>query len=555
METSTELNESLSESAGTQITLRITQLEEDIENGILIHRQKTVGADGRRVTAACWNVFHQICEAVEPHETVANYYFCIACNKVIFNPNKGGNTNKFNRHECTKKQTHPIIQEEKDRLKYSMAKFVVDDIRPYSLVEGKGFKSFCYDMIRFGQDHPQASTEALQSALPSRNTVKDGVAEIAKSAREVIAAEMKNALDNGSVSAVIDAWTDNHQHQSYLGIIAILGYEREDGLMITKKYTLSVNNMTELRKTKDIIRSHLFEVLALYGVSKEVAVLKIVFVHDRGGNIRYGLFDEAMIQIFCFCHILNNILGKMLELSDVKKIIKDASELTSYVKNAGLCAHLKKTLKTYSKTRWNSVCMMLESIVENYPKIVDVLTEKNQQLMKAPRFARERVKMPLEYIASINITQITEVASFLAPFKLMSEDLEGFKKPTLHKVWPAYLKISELLKPDTFAYEFSTHAHIIEDMKLAGLMYINSNLTDIEPKERHKIATILHPLLKSLPKLSETEKDNAYRIVDRLVKLANPNDVIPTQATKRQRKFKQDYLNDFCQISGLFKLT
>lgn len=79
----------------------------------------------------------------------------------------------------------------------------------------------------------------------------------------------------------------------------------------------------------------------------------------------------------------------------------------------------------------------------------------------------------------------------------------------------------------------------------------------IEPKERHKIATVLHPLLKNLPKLNETEKDDAYRIVDRLVKQANDasSDAAPMQAAKRQRKFKEDFLNDFCKIEGKLRFT
>lgn len=196
---------------------------------------------------------------------------------------------------------------------------------------------------------------------------------------------------------------------------------------------------------------------------------------------------------------------------------------------------------------------MFESIVENYPKIVDILTEKNQQLSIVSRSTRNKQKMPLEYLSNIDITEISEIAAFLTPFKQISVNLEGFKNPSLHKVWPAFLKIQELLKPDTFAYEYSIHGHIIEEMKSAGLMYINSNLRDFEPKDQHKIATVSHPVLKNLPKLSDAEKENAYRIVDRLVKQANPSDAVPIPAAKRQRKFNEDFLNDFCKIEGKLK--
>lgn len=167
-----------------------------------------------------------------------------------------------------------------------MAKFVADDIRPYHLVDGNGFKSFCYELMRFGQQHPQATKNDLHSVLPCRNSVKNGVAEIAKESRKFIALELQKALETGAITIILDGWTDNHQHQSYLGVIAILMYEEGDGQIITKKYTLSVNNIIELRKTKRVISAHLFEVLDLYGISKQTAVHKIVVVHDRGANIK-----------------------------------------------------------------------------------------------------------------------------------------------------------------------------------------------------------------------------------------------------------------------------
>lgn len=105
-----------------------------------------------------------------------------------------------------------------------------------------------------------------------------------------------------------------------------------------------------------------------------------------------------------------------------------------------------------------------------------------------------------------------------------------------------------MLHPDPLAYELSNNAHIIEDMKSAGLDYINSNLKDIEPKEQHKVATI--PILKTLSKLNAVERENAYRIVDRFVKQNSSNDIIPVPTAKRQRKFHEDFLNDFCKIEG-----
>lgn len=537
------------EESNRHIEVRKNELKIGIENGNYFYRAKTVGADKKPVRASCWNVFHEICDNAEPDKAIPDFFYCTGCAQILYNSIKGGNTNKFNRHICAKKQAHPIKKEDKDKIKYAAAKFVVNDFRPYHTVDGNGFKSFCFQIMQFGQNHPMASMEDLHSVLPCRNTVKEGIREIAKESQQFISTEIEKAIQFGSANIVIDAWTDSFQHESYLGIIAILTYEEIDGQIKTKKYTLAVDNMSELVKTKKVIANHLFDTLSAYKISKQVAISDLKMIHDRGSNVKFGLRDEHLIQIYCYCHILNNIVSELLKQDEVKKIIAAASDLASYVKNGGLCKHLNSTLKTYSKTRWNSVSIMFESIIKNYSKIVDVLTEKQGEQSNSSRSSQN--KQPLDYISNIDISAMSEIATFLKPFKNISDNLEGYKYPTLHKVWPAFLKIRELLSPDTLAFEILSYAHIIEDMKTAGMDYFNSHLRDFEPKEQHKVATILHPVLKKLTKITVQEKELAYGIVDRLIKQNNPDDVAfrPTPII-RHRNFSEDYLNDFCTIEG-----
>lgn len=531
------------------IDSRKNELKEGIINGKYFYREKTVGADGKPVRASCWNIFYEICDNTEPDKVIPDYFYCTGCTQILHNSIKGGNTNKFNRHSCARKFAHPITKEDKDKIKYAAAKFVVNDFRPFHTVEGNGFKSFCFQIMQFGQEHPQASLEDLNSVLPSRNTVKEGIREIATQTQKFISTEIERAISFGSVAIAIDAWTDSFRHESYLGIIAVLTYEELDGRIITKKYTLGIDNMAELVKSKKVIADHLFQTLAIYGIPKQVAVKNFNMVHDRGSNLKFGLRDENMIQTYCFCHIINNIVSELLKQDEVKKIIAAASDLASYIKNGGLCKRLNSTLKTFSKTRWNSVSIMFDSIIENYAKIVDILTEKQRELNSS---RTSQNKQPLDYISHVDISAMSEIADFLKPFKQISVKLEGYKTPTLHKVWPAFIKIREILTADPLAFEMLSYAHIIEDMKISGLNYLNSHLRDFEPKEQHKISTILHPVLKKLPKINAQEKDDAYRIVDRLVKQNNPDDVVlsPTPIV-RQPRFSEDFLNDFCNVEGI----
>lgn len=92
-------------------------------------------------------------------------------------------------------------------------------------------------------------------------------------------------------------------------------------------------------------------------------------------------------------------------------------------------------------------------------------------------------------------------------------------------------------------------------MKTEGLHYITSNLCDFQPKDNHKIATILHPMLKNLTVVREEEKIQAYRLVDSMMRNMTPEEVaVVPERVSNSRRFEADFLNDFCN-EGYFKLS
>jgi hypothetical protein len=81
---------------------------------------------------------------------------------------------------------------------------------------------------------------------------------------------------------------------------------------------------------------------------------------------------------------------------------------------------LTTTLKKDVDTRWNSVVEMLRSIVANKDKVIEVLTQRNEE----------------HWLDSINFTLLEDICDVLMPFKLASEELCADKIPTLHLVLP-----------------------------------------------------------------------------------------------------------------------
>lgn len=69
----------------------------------------------------------------------------------------------------------------------------------------------------------------------------------------------------------------------------------------------------------------------------------------------------------------------MCKVEDVKSIIQNAAKLVKFLKISGLNSHpiMKgSSVKSFCKTRWNTVHDVLKSIVLNYTKIINVLQAK-----------------------------------------------------------------------------------------------------------------------------------------------------------------------------------
>lgn len=118
------------------------------------------------------------------------------------------------------------------------------------------------------------------------------------------------------------------------------------------------------------IRSKLIEYLESYSLGSLID--KFVFVSDRGSNIRKAL--EPYHSIHCFAHMVNNLVVHMLK--DIDQSMTAVKALVKYFKVSGLNSILEETLKSFVKTRWNSVYYMIKSVITNWNQINEILREK-----------------------------------------------------------------------------------------------------------------------------------------------------------------------------------
>lgn len=197
----------------------------------------------------------------------------------------------------------------------------------------------------------------------------------------------------------------------------------------------------------------------------------------------------------------------MCKIPSVQKIVQDASSVVSFIRNSGLGEKCNPKLKKYVESRWNTVYNLFNTLLLNYTRVAQLLLDKEEA---------DKTANVMDKISIISRTDLEKIAAFLKNFTVWSERLEADKTPTLWMVWPTFVSIQNHLE------ERETDESIIKQMKEAGRLYLDKNLTDFAPTMTHKISTVLHPLLKQIALASKEEKKHVYSVIDDSIWVAEP---------------------------------
>lgn len=210
---------------------------------------------GKRRRSEVWKKFDEIYSA-DSKQQIKYFYQCCECREIIYSPYNDGNTNRLLRHICYEidannnsetAKTLLITKSDRENLKMASAKFVSKDLRPYYAVECKGLLDLCYSCVKFGQKYRKASEADFLAAMPSRNTVRSAVTEMANVNRKKIAHLIKSGINSGGVAASTDTWTDDYRHATYINVVAHLCIHENNEIKYYR-FILSTSEITEIVK-------------------------------------------------------------------------------------------------------------------------------------------------------------------------------------------------------------------------------------------------------------------------------------------------------------------
>ena len=223
----------------------------------------------------------------------------------------------------------------------------------------------------------------------------------------------------GSMSFTTDMWTDDIKQRNYT---TLTGHWIENWMLHNRVLTTEEFDAT-LAKTGINVKLQLEDIFNTLGLDT-THLDNAIFTTDRGTNIISALKDEERLD--CVNHVLNRVIQPSLEDKNAPKevynLLKAVKKLVRYVKKNNLQDLLSKTLKQSNSTRWNSIFLMLKSVLEAY-----------EELQKM--FALHK-PIEVRQVSITNYNLLKQLTDFLKPFSIITKVFEEERQPTLHLVIP-----------------------------------------------------------------------------------------------------------------------
>jgi len=379
-------------------------------------------------------------------------------------------------------------------LRTSLAYFCAADLRPFS-AQGTGFQHLAQTLIGIGSKYGNISAKAI---LPPRTTVAD----VCRAEAEVARAELVKVINTqvkryGIIGVMTNMWQKEYKKKTLLQSLFTcyrVGAWLQGSLWCT--------SFLEAQKSADNIRLSLNNMAGLLSLS-DMAV-HFYFVTDQGSNIKAALSGKYQ-RLACACHCLSTALkhalpggpgdqGNSAELQGLQQAVDEVKAVVRYIKKSGLNATLKKSVVQENETRWNSMLMILESVIAQETQIKDALQRTGQS----------------HRIEHIDFSLLAQFTAFLQPLKTATKLLEGDSYPTLHHVVLQREKLLQHARPQPL------DSPLLSQLKcrLTESLQMKFEVTGM-----HNLALFMHPAYKGLRRLSATDRGRVYSMARSYVDL------------------------------------
>lgn len=463
---------------------------------------------------------------------------CSKCKRVLkYSPNNG--TSNALAHAKKHETTVQTVTLDKFVLKRKVAFSATDkmklidagvslvskDLRPFACIGGEGMINLAHTLWNLGAKYGSVSDEEMIDIMPCRRAISKHVRIKAKDKKDQLQTLLLKAVERSPFIAVTcDIWQDNYKRISYLGVTS--HYHDEELKLCDQIIALKPLDWNK-KKDHTFIKNAVKDAIEKCGIPFDEN--KLIFVTDRGGNVKKALKD--FIRLNCFPHFVNNVSKESCKIDIISNNIAACGELVRFTKISGLNNEFEKSLKSSSATRFNSVLATVDSIIENWDQLESLFMRENET----------------ERLSEIDKSVILQMKSFLQPLKKWSDFTESSHKSSLFAVW---LAIDSLIKHCTVTDD---DEHFTTLMKTKALCYIEKRF---ELHSFHRIATFLHPNFKNLRFASDSMVQCTVNETKQLLQKYEDTSVVAAPCNAQHRRSSgssvssvdselSNYLNDF----------
>lgn len=369
---------------------------------------------------------------------------------------------------------------------HQIAKMIAMDLQPLSMVEDAGFR----ELIQLLVPH---------YVMPSRGSIRKRI-ELLHS--DMVATLRIKIQKQSAVALTTDAWTSCH-NESYVAFTAHFIDENWD----LNSYLLEVAEMTE-RHTAENLSERIESMIVNWSLQNRVPAI----VHDNAANIVAAMRGINIDSVTCSAHNLQLGINKGLQDENISEIVSKASAVVGHFNHSTKAAtelekkqnQLKLPVHRLIKcvsTRWNSVFLMFERLIQQKAAIAAVMNDSTVT--------------PARKAASLEISQhewqiIADLVDILRPLQVATTTLCSEKEVTASSVTPIITRVIEKFLPLQ-----ARDSDIVRNYKskVTEELEIKFKLTQDLFLSPLTLASFLDPRYKNLSFLSDGNKTELLTVV------------------------------------------
>ncbi len=515
-----------------------------------------------------WKRFGPVCTAVDGKPAVfiqsgdnndtrsktkqrkTSFVACHVC-ETLYSYNSQSGTSAINSHKCRALTvahggSHSMVNFAKARIQpnggqkqlitKALGEMCALDIRPFSIVSGKGFRSLLQNVLDVGVSSRNPMN--IDDLLPDQVTVKRSLKTRCVSKKVILMSKVQYHFRCGLWAAfTLDIWTDDNHQKLFLSVTIHF----IDDLWHLHDRTLQVDAFPNVSHTGSAILNEFNLVVEPYcsyelasGITVKASNEQLIVVTDSASNNHSvdGLPSQYK-WVPCSDHkigtVISTVLSKRTMSIDGKKsapfyefqdkapeifeMITRCKELVAYFKKSGLNSMLAPKLKQEIATRWYGLLTMLESIRIQFQECRTLLLSKGGKKEKK--------------IDVVEHDLLVEIVRLLSLFKTATLALECFKTPTLHLVAYWRNRLLEHCEAVTDANEIADNDGNIkeiippdsEDLVTIKLLIQKQIKSKWSLCKLHVMASLLDPRQKSRLHLLGVEQNNIDEAKTELMRL------------------------------------